>query len=176
MFRSSTEKSGMREHIAWRTLIWVNDLIYRVFMFVAAIAVTLIVVSVFYQVFGRYVLEISTPWPEETAIFCLVWGAILGMALGVRDHSHLVADLLPENLGPLLDKLLPTLTHLVHLIIAIVFIRWGSSYAEMGLTRDSMTLGYTMFYMYVSVPICGVAMLLFVTERFIDLWWPTEGK
>ena len=135
----------MRGHIAWRTLIWVNDLIYRVFTIVAAFAVTLIVVSVSYQVFGRYVLVTSSPWSEETAILSLVWGAILGLALGVRDHSHLVADLLPESLGPLFDKLLPTLTHLVHLILAIVFIRWGYSYAEMGLTRISMTLGYSFF-------------------------------
>ncbi len=176
MFRSSIEESGLREHIAWRTLIWVNDLIYRVFAIVAAFAVTLIVASVSYQVFGRYVLVTSTPWSEETAIFSLVWGAMLGLALGVRDHSHLVADLLPESLGPLFDKLLPTLTHLVHVILAIVFIRWGYSYAEMELTRISMTLGYQMFYMYVSLPICGVAILLFVTERFIDLWWPTEGN
>ena len=166
----------MRERIAWRTLIWVNDLIYRVFRFIAAIAIALIVAAVFSQVFGRFVLEISTPWSEEIAILSLVWGAILGMALGVRDHSHLVADLLPESLGPLMDKVVPTLTHIAHVIIAIVFIRWGSSYAEMGFTRISMTLGYQMFYMYVSAPICGVAMLLFVIERFIDLWWPVRGE
>lgn len=166
----------MREHIAWRSLIWVNDLIYRGFRIIAAIAIALIVASVFSQVFGRFVLEIPTPWSEEIAILSLVWGAILGMALGVRDHSHLVADLLPESLGPLMDKVVPTLTHIAHVIIAIVFIRWGSSYAEMGFTRISMTLGYQMFYMYVSAPICGVAMLLFVIERFIDLWWPVGSE
>jgi tripartite ATP-independent transporter DctM subunit len=54
------------------------------------------------QVFFRYVLNNSLPWPEEVARLGFVWVVFLGMALAIHRDAHLRIDLvdrLPGDLG-----------------------------------------------------------------------------
>ena len=161
---------GMAMRGVWSVFTGLNDILYTVIKIFCAVFLTGLIVTVFIQVFGRYVLRTSTPWSEETAIYCFIWMVLMGSALGVRDHSHLVADLLPESMGPFLDKLVLSFTHVTTAILAVVFAWFGYEYAILSLTRYSDTMGFPMFYINVSVPVSGVAMLLFVAERLIDTW------
>ncbi|MDP6388442.1 MAG: TRAP transporter small permease subunit, partial [Alphaproteobacteria bacterium] len=117
------DNTDMQGRTAWRILVKVNDLVYKVLTFLCAVFLAAVVVTVFYQVVGRYVLQVSTPWSEETAVYSFIWMVLFGSALGVRDHSHLVADVLPETMGPLFDKLIPTLTYAVVFVLALAFVR-----------------------------------------------------
>ena len=164
----------MQGHIAWRILVKVNDLVYKVLTVFCAVFLAAMMVTVFYQVLGRFVLQASTPWSEETAVYSFIWMVLFGSALGVRDHSHLVADLLPETMGPLLDKLVPTVTYAVTFVLALAFVRYGSEYALLGRTRYSDTMAFPMIIVYVSLPISGVAMILFLIERTIITWTGLE--
>ena len=154
----------------WSVVTGVNDIVYWVIKIICAVFLFVLIVTVFIQVFGRYVLGTSTPWSEETAIYCFIWMVLFGSALGVRDHSHLVADIMPDTMGAFLDKLVPTLTYIVIIILGLFFARYGYQYAILGLTRYSDTMGFPMFYIYISLPVSGVAMVLFVTERLIGTW------
>ena len=155
---------------AWQLLVKINDLIYRAFTVITVIALVILVVTVFMQVLGRYVFHLSTPEAEEIAIYSFMWLVLLAAANGVRDHSHLTADLLPNTLGPLGDRVIATLTYIVVGGLAVVFLIWGTEYAVMGLHRFSDTMGFQMFYMYVTLPICAFAMLLFLAERVVLTW------
>ena len=160
----------MSRNAAWSALIRVNDIVDRVLTVLCAVFLLAVVVTVFYQVVGRYVLQTSTPGAEETAVYSFIWMVLFGTAIGVREHSHLVADILPETMGPFLDKLITTLTYAVVLVLAFVFIRYGGEYALLGRTRFSDTMGFPMIIVYVSLPISGVAMLLFLVERLVATW------
>jgi TRAP-type C4-dicarboxylate transport system permease small subunit len=164
----------MQGRTAWRIFVKVNDLVYKVLTFLCAVFLAAVVGTVFYQVVGRYVLQVSTPWSEETAVYSFIWMVLFGSALGVRDHSHLVADVLPETMGPLFDKLIPTLTYAVVFVLALAFVRYGSEYALLGRTRYSDTMAFPMIIVYVSLPISGVAMFLFLIERTIITWTGLE--
>ena len=130
-------------------------------------------VGVVIQVFGRYVFHTSTPWSEELAVYSFIWMVLLGSAVGVREHSHLVADLLPETINPTIDRLLPTLTYAV----TAVFVVYGWDYAMLGRTRVSDTVGFPMVYLYLAVPVSGAAMALFLIERVGITWlaWPSDA-
>ena len=159
---------------AWWILTKVNDLVYKVLTFLCAVFLAAVVATVFYQVLGRYVLHAATPWSEETAVYSFIWMVLFGSALGVRDHSHLVADVLPETMGPFMDKLIPTITYVVTLALALAFVRYGGEYALLGRTRYSDTMAFPMIIVYVSLPISGVAMFLFLIERVIVTWTGLE--
>ena len=148
----------------------VNDRLYQVLTVVCAILLTVMVATVFVQVLARYVFLASTPWSEEVAVYCFIWVVLLGTSLGVRDHGHLVADLLPETMGPLWDKVLAAFGYLMVTATGVIFLWYGLEYAVLGLTRQSISMGFPMFYLYVSMPVTGAAMLLFLIERWHGLW------
>ncbi len=69
---------------------------------IEAIAVTMLlatcVLSVV-QVFFRYVLNNSLPWPEEVARLGFIWVVFLGMALAIHRDAHLRIDLIDRFSG-----------------------------------------------------------------------------
>lgn len=52
------------------------------------------------QVLFRYVLETAVPWTEELARLLFVESMLLGMAIGIRRHEHIVVDFLFNKLPP----------------------------------------------------------------------------
>jgi TRAP-type C4-dicarboxylate transport system permease small subunit len=154
----------------WSILKALNDRLDRVLSVVCAVLLTIMVVTIFVQVLARYVFLASTPWSEEIAVYCFIWVVFLGTGLGVRDHAHLVADLLPDTMGPFWDKTLMVFSHGMVTVTALVFLWYGLDYAILGMTRLSFSMGFPMFYIYVSLPITGAVMLLFLIERYHALW------
>lgn len=155
----------------WSAFVRLNTGIYNLFSFLGAFTSGVVVVAVSIQVIARYIFAASTPWSEEISIQAFVWTVMFGTAMGVRDHSHLVADLMPETISPLIDKLIASMAHIVHAILIPVFFWYGLKYAELGLIQMSDTMGYPMYYMYISLPIASFVMGLFLIERVIALWW-----
>ena len=160
----------MSQTSPWSILKGLNDALDRVLAVVCAVLLTVMVATIFVQVLARYVFLASTPWSEEIAVYCFIWVVFLGTSLGVRDHAHLVADLMPDNLDPFWDKALITFSYGMVTVIALVFLWYGLEYALLGLTRLSFSMGFPMFYIYISLPITGAAMLLFLIERYHALW------
>lgn len=154
----------------WSILKGLNNRLDRVLTVVCAVLLTIMVVTIFVQVLARYVFLASTPWSEEIAVYCFIWVVFLGTGLGVRDHAHLVADLLPETLGPFWDRALMAFSLGMVTVIALVFLWFGLDYAILALTRLSVSMGFPMFYIYISLPITGAVMLLFLMERAHALW------
>ena len=50
-----------------------NDVVLRIGRGIAIICIGLMVVAILLQVFFRYVLGNALPWPEEAAIFLMLW-------------------------------------------------------------------------------------------------------
>jgi TRAP-type transport system small permease protein len=157
-------------------LVRFNNVVYRSFEVLCAVATAVVVVAVIYQVISRYfgfqfrIVFGGAPWSEEGAIFAFIWAVVLGNALGVRDQSHLVADILPETLGPTGDRLIASLTYVADLVLGILFLVWGYAYADQAWVRYSDVLGYPMFYMFVSLPLTAVGILTFTAERAVLTW------
>ena len=157
----------------WVGLRRFNDLVDFVLEIVCSILLTVMVTTIFIQVLARYVFLASTPWSEEIAVYCFIWVVLLGTSLGVRSHSHLVADVLPDDLPAAVEKTVVALSLSLVTIVAIVFLWYGAEYARLGVTRLSFSMGFPMVYIYVGMPIAGAAMLLFLAERFHLLF--TDG-
>ena len=154
----------------WSILKGLNDRVDRVLTVVCAVLLTVMVATIFVQVLARYVFLASTPWSEEIAVYCFIWVVFLGTGLGVRGHAHLVADLLPDTMGPFWDKALMAFSDGMVTVAALIFLGYGLDYAILGLTRLSFSMGFPMFYIYVSLPITGAVMILFLIERAHALW------
>ena len=58
-------------------------------MFLSVGGLLVIVAIVFYQVFGRYVLNASPTWTESLALVLVLYVTLIGAAVGVRDAGHI---------------------------------------------------------------------------------------
>jgi len=77
----SSGGGGLRAAIDWldaNVEYWLNVLLYAY-----------ILVIVFVEVLGRYVLKTSIVWSEETAVYAFIWMSYLAMARLARSRSHL---------------------------------------------------------------------------------------
>lgn len=65
-----------------KVLQWVTSVEYAVMV----IAFVIMVVSYFISVLNRNVIKASMPWTEELATYSMVYLALLGMEVGLRDE------------------------------------------------------------------------------------------
>jgi TRAP-type transport system small permease protein len=130
------------------------------FALVFLLAVQVIVVS--YQVFGRYVPFIPRlHWTEEISRGCFIWMVLLGAGLGVADRSHFALDLLTPRLHGKSCQAVRLGTAIVVLVIAVVMAISGWSLAVTGMGRRSLITGLPVVWVYGSVLIAGILMIVF---------------
>ena len=103
----------------------IEDFIYKVGEQLCIVFLLLMVIIVCITVFGRFVLNNTPAWGDETAIACMVWFGLVSSALAERDNSHIRVSVL-DNIYP---KKLVRIFHLITYILKLFFagiICWNS--------------------------------------------------
>ncbi|SHH95388.1 TRAP transporter small permease [Marivita hallyeonensis] len=103
----------------------VLDVVLRIGRGVAIVAITVMVLAILLQVFFRYVLGNALPWPEELAIFLMLW-MTAAIAPSAYRRGGFVAL---EIVSAALPKMAATVLSLVLLLISGVVLAFG---VEMG--------------------------------------------
>jgi TRAP-type C4-dicarboxylate transport system permease small subunit len=66
-----------------------NAVLARAAMLVAVAGLWAIVALVAWQVFGRYVMNDTPTWAESLVLVLVLYVALIGAAVGVRDAGHI---------------------------------------------------------------------------------------
>jgi TRAP-type C4-dicarboxylate transport system permease small subunit len=151
----------------WLTRI--NATLARIGMYVAIVGLLMIVAVVFYQVFGRYVLNNSPTWAESLAIVLVLYVTLIGAAVGVRDAGHIGLEtllvLLPD--GP---------RHKLEIVIYVLVAIFGACMAYNGWLLGSSVASYYIPNLHISeaaryIPLVlsGVLIVLFSIEHIIAI-------
>jgi len=77
----------------------VMDFLYRVSMWIAGIALLVMVAIIPIGIFARYVLNNALSWPEPVAILCMVTFTFIGAAVSYRAGSHIAVSMVIDRLG-----------------------------------------------------------------------------
>ena len=97
-------------------------------VYLAVVIFSALIVSIFSEVFMRYVLNNPSPELFELSIYCFVWVIYLGGALATRYNQHVRFDLiyraLPEKGRRVLELAFMTLTNGVLLVLFVPSIRY----------------------------------------------------
>ncbi len=120
----------------------------------------------FAQVLARYVLQISTPWTEELARLCFVWGVFLGAAIGVKRNLHTRVDFVFVRLPARAAALVLAGIDLFLAILAVVMIVYGGQLVFSTRSDLSTSLGYPRNWFYLPVPVSGLMMLWYLLPGF----------
>lgn len=76
-------------------------------------------------VFGRYVLNATPTWVEQTALLLVMVIAFLGSAIGVHENSHLSVNLFRDACPQKIKKALIVLCHLLLLGFGVLMFWYG---------------------------------------------------
>ena len=129
--------------------------------------------SVFLQVFTRYIFHFSYSWPEELARFCFIWTSLCGAHIALeRKKLHdidIVFNHFPDSIKPFIS----IFSHILVCIILIVLVIYGIQLTSLVHPQQSPAMEIRMSYVYFAVPFAsGLMLISYVCEtiyRFKDL-------
>lgn len=140
---------------------------------VIALIFGIIVASIVWQVFSRYVLHAPSTLTSEFARFLFMWLALIGGAYTFGQARHLAIDILPMMLSRRLRQWINVLViALIAGFAILVMIGGGWSLTSRTLASGQITptLRLPMGYVYAAIPFSG-AMILFYCGYFLHRLW-----
>ena len=147
------------------------DITYKVVMFICKILLIADIAITSMSVAGRYIPFIPDPaWSEEVVLTCMSYMAVLSAALAIRRGAHIRMTALDPYLPKTLVKILDIIADLAVLILAVIMITVGWKYAS-GIGSKGTYVSMpkvSRFWMYLPVPLAGVAMLIFELEALYN--------
>lgn len=148
-------------------LTTLNATLARACMVFAVAGLLLIVLTVAWQVFGRYVLNHPPTWAESLALVLILYVTLLAAAVGVRDAGHIGMEsllvLLPDRARVLVERVIHVLIALFGL--AMVYNGWRLGVSVMNYKISG--LGLSEGLRYVPLVLSGGLIVLFSIEHIV---------
>lgn len=155
--------------VSTSALTRVNALLARYGMYLAVGGLFVIVAVVFYQVFGRYVLNSPPTWAENLALVLVLYVTLIAAAVGVRDAGHIGMEsllvLVPDRVR---DR--------IELVIHALVILFGASMVYNGIVLGESVFSYKIPNLglpegvrYIPLVVSGALIILFSIEHIIAL-------
>lgn len=135
------------------------------------ILMTVLVLTVLFQVFMRYIAGSPVTFTEELSRFLLIWLGLLAASYAYRQRAHLALDLLILKLK---DRQKVVLNIVIHSLIGLfsftVLVFGGIQlvYLTYILDQYSSALEISMAIVYIAVPLSGVTMTLYAIDFILQ--------
>ena len=143
------------------------DAYYACLKFVLGLLMFVMTIPVLMQILSRYTGIVPRYiWTEEVARFCFVWIVMIGSMIAVRDDSHFKVDLVSFS-DERQKGISQMIVHLAMLLLALVFVWYGCTFARFGWMQHSEMSGINMLSIYVAFPLAGVTWVVFLLERIV---------
>jgi TRAP-type C4-dicarboxylate transport system permease small subunit len=119
---------------------------------------------ILWQIFCRFILQISAYWVEEIIRLSFVWMIFLGATIACKNGTHLALDMLTSILTIRIRFILQIFV-LLFMLATEAFILWGSIwYFIRCIGKVAITLPIPANCVYISGPISAVLMIFFTFE------------
>ncbi|MEI7444298.1 MAG: TRAP transporter small permease [Burkholderiales bacterium] len=128
--------------------------------FVVMTIVAAMSVLLFAGVILRYVFNDPLTWSEEFVVTIFVWSVMLGVPSALRARMHIRIDALILRLGATGRRVCGTIACAAALVIFVAAIHAGWSHTSNVASSLTPMLGYSVGWIFVSLPI-GFALTLF---------------
>lgn len=122
-------------------------------------------VAVMAQVTVRFVLttlgvNVSAPWTEELARYCLIWMIFLGASVGVRHAQMIALEFVVRSVPDRLGVAMRYLSMALSLAFFGLMVWVGLSFVALGRTETSPVMGITKDLVYWAMPVGSVLMIV----------------
>jgi len=152
----------LRSRIEWMSLV-VNKIATRISV-LFFIVMTLIV---WVQIFYRFILGGGIAWSEEIAKYMMVWMALLGSSMLLREGRHIAINYFISKFSFL--RYILMFHAILSSVLFVLLIYYGIDYAAFGFKSISPASGISKFWPYLSIPVGAGFLLIQAFTRFIHL-------
>ncbi len=118
-----------------------------------------------WQVFGRFVLETSPSWSEQTAMVLMIWYVFLAAAAGVWERFHIRIELLERSFSPKGKRNLRIAIHALIAVFGVIFLVYGALLAWDVRVHVIPSLGISRLFAYLPIPFAGLLIIVFSIAR-----------
>ena len=115
----------------------------------------LMIITVSWQIIGRVIFKISTPWTEDLAKISLIWFTFIGSIGVLYKAQHLTVDLLLVRYGERMRKAVRIFVDVVIAAFTIMLFVFGVILCNNPIIIKGITTGLNVsrLYLYLSLPI-----------------------
>ncbi|WP_298878572.1 TRAP transporter small permease [uncultured Polaribacter sp.] len=132
----------------------------------------IMLISVVWQVFSRFVLRAPSTITDEISSFSLIWVGLLGAAYAAGKNLHLAIDLIPEEVVKKRQRLFNGIVFIsIGLFAFTVMIIGGFRLVQLSFQfgQTSATLEIPLGFIYMVVPISGVLICYYSIDTLLNL-------
>lgn len=146
----------------------VLDGLARLCLIVAGVLLVFLIFSFGWLVFGRYVLNDTPTWIEQSSLLIVVYITCLGAAAGVRFNSHLSIDFLRDG-APRIPRVIMYAIADAFVLLFGAFMAWQGGLLVMNnLERPIPMIGLSESWRAVPLVVCGVLMVIFTCASMLQ--------
>ena len=122
----------------------------------------LIVITIFVEVFRRFVLSYSSIWAEEIARYAFIYVSWIGASAAIKERAHIRIDVILPFIGERTRGVVMIVGDLVTIVLAVVAFWWSLETVLTSIKFGSVTHGLriSLAWFLAAVPL-GFAMMFF---------------
>ncbi len=147
------------------------DVTYKVVLFICKVFLVADILITSYAVAGRLLHKwipflTDSSWTEEVVLTLMSYMAVLSAALSIRRGAHIRMTAFDRYLSPKTLKVLDVLADIAVLVLGVIMLVEGWKYCTtLGGRGSYISMPWlSRFWMYLPVPVAGVAMIVFELE------------
>ncbi len=147
------------------------DITYKVVMVICKLLLIADIAITSMAVAGRYIEFIPDPaWSEEVVLTLMSYMAVLSAALSIRRGAHIRMTSFDAYLPKKLIKFLDILADIAVLALGVIMLVVGWQYTTtLGGRGSYISMPWlSKFWMYLPVPVAGLAMIVFEIESIYN--------
>lgn len=149
---------------------FIASIIERLSLFISVIFGSSMVLVVFIGVIARYAMNNPFVWTEELSRFLMIWMVLLGMSIVMRNRENLSVEFLVTKLPIKLQRIIKLLNESLIMYFLYILTVEGFTMAVKAKMQVAPSLGITMFYPLLCIPVGGfLTMLQLGFQMIIDL-------
>ena len=143
-----------------RLLGKISNFFTTVTEYLSSLFMIAVIVILFVQVLTRTFFSTNFPWAEEIARVCMVWVAMLGGSLLVKEKDLISVDFLDPIMPKFLLKIRPIVITVLLVWLCSILVYEGYYQAVFGWNVTLSSVRLRMFWPYLAIPV-GAALMLF---------------
>ena len=144
-----------------------NEFVLNWFTRLAMILAAVMTGMILIQVFFRYFLNHSLPWPEELAKFTMVWMTFLVAPYAYRKGLNVNMELFVSKIPKRMRGLLQILLHILIILMAYYLLNEGLGMVKRGLRIRASSINFKIGYIYMILPISFGMMMIGGVEHIL---------
>lgn len=143
------------------------DYIRAACIFVASVAMVVLIATFGWLVFGRYVLNATPTWVEQLALLLICYIAFLGAAAGIKEDTHLGVSLFRDMMPMPAQKILLIAIDLMLATFGAVMVIAGITLMRFGWDTLLPMLDIPESFRTLAITSCGGLIFLFAGMRAV---------